>query len=115
MSRPQLGPIKFQVAKAAGTAVSASFTTPAAALTLMTTVQQFWKLQVFNSCNQAIALAFNGVEALRIGTTSPTLDLSTNGIYLPAGTIISAYNLGTAPTTGEISITALGRDMVNFG
>lgn len=115
MSQPQLGPIKFQAAKAAGTAVSSSFTTPAASLTLMTTNQQFWKLQVFNSCNQAIALAFNGVEAFRIGTTSPTFDFSTNGVFIPAGTIISAYNLGTAPTTGEISITGIGREMANFG
>ena len=114
MPQPQLGPIKFQVGTVSGTAVS--HTTAATATAAITTNQQYWSLAGFNSCNQAIGISLNGVEAFRIGVNSPTIfDLSTNGIYIPKGTVIGVYNLGTTPTTGEISLTAIGRDMSNLG
>lgn len=114
MSLPELGPIKFQVATASGTTISK--TTAASSITMMTTNQQFWHLAVFNSCSLGIGIALNQVEAFRINQNGLTvLQLSDSGIFIPKGTVISVYNLGATPAVGEVSVTAMGRDMSNYG
>lgn len=100
----------FQYAKVANATLTAGNSTQTQGFPLVTLARNTKIVQIFNTLNAGVSLAFGGVETynLEIGEAF-SVDAGSDGLYWASGTAITAfYNTSSTATTGSLRFVGQG-------
>ncbi len=96
---PQFGLVAYTVV---------THTTAATADTIITLVGPKRIVLVTNSLDKEVYLTWAGVKSFYLPPlTGAVLDFGTNTLQAANGIVIGVYHLGSAPTSGNIAVSAL--------